>query len=133
VGHVRLLLDTHCWLWLKLDPTRLPSPLRRRLSGDPATLALSAASVLEIAIKHAAGKLKLEGTPADLVDGLLDDGVSALPIAAAHALQVGRLPTLHRDPFDRLLVAQAIIEGLTVVSADPRVLAYDVRKIDARK
>ena len=128
-----LLLDTHCWLWLKLDPTRLPSPLRRRLSGNPGNLNLSSASVIEIAIKHADGKLKLDGTPADLVNALLEDGVNPLPIAAAHALQLGRLPALHRDPFDRLLIAQAIVEGLTVVSADPRVLAYDVRKVDARK
>ena len=86
-----------------------------------------------VAIKHAVGKLKLDGTPADLVDAWLDDGVIPLPITPAHAVQLGRLPARHRDPFDRLLIAQAIIEGLTVVSADPRVLAYDVRKIDARK
>ena len=128
-----LLLDTHCWVWLKFESTRLPSPLRRKLISNPAALVLSSASVIEIAIKHAAGKLKLEGTPADFVEQLLEDGVNALPIAPAHALQFGRLPALHRDPFDRLLVAQAIVEGLTVVSADPRVLAYDVRKIDARK
>ena len=130
---MRLLLDTHCWLWLKLDPTRLPSPVRRRLSGNPVNLALSTVCVLEIAIKHAAGRLKLEGTAATLVDELLADGVDVLPIASAHAWQVGRLPPLHRDPFDRLLIAQALVEGLTVVSADPRVLAYNVRKIDARK
>lgn len=128
-----LILDTHCWIWLKFESTRLPSPLRRRLVSNPAGLMLSSASVIEIAIKHAVGKLKLEGTPADLVNALLDDGVNPLPISSAHALQLGRLPALHRDPFDRLLIAQAIVEGLTVVSADPRVLAYDVRKIDARK
>jgi len=59
--------------------------------------------------------------------------VDVLLIASTHALQVGRLPALHRDPFDRLLIAQALVEGLTIVSADPRVLAYNVRKIDARK
>ena len=128
-----LILDTHCWIWLKFESTRLPSPLRRRLVSNPAHLVLSSASVIEIAIKHAAGKLKIDGTPADLVNTLLDDGVNPLPIAPAHALQLGRLPALHRDPFDRLLVAQAIVEELTVVSADPRVLAYDARKIDARK
>jgi PIN domain nuclease of toxin-antitoxin system len=130
---VTLLLDTHCWIWLKFESSRLPSPLRRKLVSNPAHLVLSSASVIEIAIKHAAGKLKIDGTPADLVNTLLDDGVNPLPIAPAHALQLGRLPALHRDPFDRLLVAHAIVEGLTVVSADPRVLAYDARKIDARK
>ncbi len=88
---------------------------------------------MKSAIKHAAGKLKLDGNAGGSGQQLLDDGVNALPISAAHALQLGRLPALHRDPFDRLLVAQAIVEGLTVVSADPRVLAYNVRKIDARK
>jgi PIN domain nuclease of toxin-antitoxin system len=132
MGALRLLLDTHCWLWLKLDPTRLPSPLRRRLIGNPAQLVLSSASVLEIVVKHASGKLRLEGTPADLVAELLDDGVSPLAITTAHALQLGRLPELHRDPFDRLLVAQAMTERLTIVSADPHVLSYDVAQIDAR-
>jgi PIN domain nuclease of toxin-antitoxin system len=60
---VRLLLDTHCWLWLKLDPARLPSALRRRLIGNPGRLVLSSASVMEIVIKHAVGKLRLAGTP----------------------------------------------------------------------
>ena len=77
--------------------------------------------------------MRLDGTPADLINALIDDGVNLQPITSVHALQLGRLPALHRDPFDRLLIAQAIVDGLTVVSADPRVLAYDVRKIDARK
>jgi PIN domain nuclease of toxin-antitoxin system len=130
---VRLLLDTHCWLWLKLDPARLPSALRRRLIGNPGRLVLSSASVMEIVIKHAVGKLRLAGTPADLIAELLDDGVEPLAITTPHALQLGRLPELHRDPFDRLLIAQAMTERLTVVSGDPHVLAYEVAQIDARK
>ena len=127
-----LLLDTHCWLWLKFESDRFSSPLRRRIVRDPARLILSSVCLLEIVVKHASGKLRLEGTPADLMSEVLEDGVTALAMTGAHALQLGRLPPLHRDPFDRLLVAQAISEGLTIVSADPQVLAYDVPQIDAR-
>ena len=130
---MRLLLDTHCWLWLKVESGRFPSLLRRRIVKDPARLILSSVCVMEIVIKHASGKLRLGGTPADLIAELLEDGVTALAMTSAHALQLGRLPPLHRDPFDRLLVAQAISEGLTIVSADPQLLAYDVAHIDARK
>ncbi len=128
-----LLLDTHCWLWLKDDPSRLPSPLRRRLERDPEDLLLSSASVLEIAIKVSTGKLRLGASPEQLVNVLTEDGVELLDLTADHALRMLALPPLHRDPFDRLLVAQAQWEGATLVSADPQVLAYDVKKIDARK
>jgi PIN domain nuclease of toxin-antitoxin system len=127
------LLDTHCWLWLKDDPARLPSPLRRRLLRDPAALVLSSACVMEVAIKYGIGKLKLSVGPAALTAELLEDGVRALSATIDHALRMAMLPPLHRDPFDRLLVAQAQVEGYTLVSADPHVLAYDVRTIDARK
>jgi PIN domain nuclease of toxin-antitoxin system len=133
VGILRLLLDTHCWLWLKQDPARLPSPLRRRIVRDPARLVLSVASVMEIGIKQATGRLKLSDDPARLVSELVDDGVVALVVTVEHALRMATLPPLHRDPFDRLLVAQAQVEGLTLVSADANVLAYDVASIDARK
>lgn len=129
---MRWLLDTHCWLWLKDDPGRLPSPLRRRIVRDPARLVLSAVSVMEIAVKHAAGRLRLSDDPARLVAELLEDGVSPLAATVEHALRMAALPPHHRDPFDRLLVAQAQVEGLTLVSADPNVLAYDVGTIDAR-
>ena len=128
-----LLLDTQCWIWLKEDPARLPSPLRRRLLRDPTALVLSSASVMEIGIKHAVGKLRLEGGPARLVTELLEDGAIPLSATIEHALRMASLPLLHRDPFDRLLVAQAQVEGFTLVSADPNVLRYDVKTLDARK
>ena len=128
-----LLLDTHCWLWLKAEPERLPSPLRRRLLRDSAKLVLSAACIMEIAIKHAAGRLTLQDAPANLVAALLDDGVQPLDATLAHALRLATLPAHHRDPFDRLLIAQALTEGFTLVTADPQILAYDVLTIDARK
>lgn len=133
MGPLRLLLDTHCWLWLKEDPARLPSPLRRRIVRDPRKLVLSVASVMEIGIKLANGRLRLSDDPGRLVAELIEDGVVPLAVTVEHALRMASLPPLHRDPFDRLLVAQAQVEGLTLVSADPGVLAYDVASIDARK
>lgn len=128
-----LLLDTHCWVWLKTEPERLPSPVRRRITRDPAKLVLSSICVLEICIKHAAGRLTLKHSPAHLVARILEDGVVALGATVDHALKVADLPAIHRDPFDRLLVAQALVEGLTLVTADANVLAYGVPSIDARK
>jgi PIN domain nuclease of toxin-antitoxin system len=133
VGLLKLLLDTHCWIWLKSDSSRLPSPLRRRLVRDPARLVLSAASVMEIVVKHAAGRLRLDMGPDRLVADVMADGVASLGITAEHALRLATLPAYHRDPFDRLLVAQAQVEGFTLVSADADVLSYDVPTIDARK
>jgi PIN domain nuclease of toxin-antitoxin system len=130
---VKYLLDTHCWLWLKFDSGRLPSPLRRRLLRDPGQLVLSSVCVLEIVLKQASGKLFLSGGTHQFVGELLDEGVRTLEAGVEHMLRLGALPPRHRDPFDRLLVAQAMVEGLTLVSADPHVLAYDATMLDARK
>ena len=131
---MKLLLDTHCWLWLKFDSARIPSPIRRRLTRRPEELVLSSVSVLEMIIKEASGKLTLSGGDvASLVSELLDDGVGVLNAEIPHMLRLATLPARHRDPFDRLLVAQAVVEGLTLVTADPHVLAYDAPLIDIRK
>jgi PIN domain nuclease of toxin-antitoxin system len=129
---VKLLLDTHCWLWLKFDVSRFPSPVRRRLK--PEQLVLSSVAVMEMIIKQGTGKLTLTGGDVQsLVTELVDDGVAVLDASVPHMLRLASLPARHRDPFDRLLVAQALVEGLTLVSADPQVLAYDVSTLDARK
>lgn len=133
MGLLKFLLDTHCWLWLKDDWSRLPSPVRRRILRDPAELVLSAVSVIEIGIKHAAGRLKLDSSPDRFVDELKAEGAALLNVTVEHVLRMASLPLHHQDPFDRLLVAQAQVEGLTLVSADPNVLAYDVAALDARK
>jgi PIN domain nuclease of toxin-antitoxin system len=134
MGRVKLLLDTHCWIWLKADSSRLPSPVRRRLLRNPGELVLSSVCVLEIVVKQAAGKLTLgAGGPQQFVAELLDDGVQTIDVGVEHVLQLSFLPPLHRDPLDRLLVSQAIVEGLMLVSADPQVLAYDVKSLDARR
>lgn len=123
---MRLLLDTHIWLWLLGDVDRLPLDVVGALS-DADDLVLSAASVWEVTIKHSLGKLPSPVPLAELVaTSYRSAGMQPLPIEAKHAVAVANLPGLHRDPFDRLLVAQARVEGLTLVTADLQVQAYDV-------
>lgn len=111
----------------------MPSPVRRKLASESAVLYLSAACVMEIAVKHSLGKLRLDMSLHEFVDGFTSNGVLAATIGIEHALAIGALPLLHRDPFDRTLIAQAKVDGLTLVTADPRILQYDVPAIDARK
>ncbi len=122
-----LLLDTQVWLWMQVSPERIISDVRDRLADGDVGLLLSAASSWEIAIKHALGKLALPEHPRDYVPSRMRSGtVTGLPVSHAHALQVATLPPHHRDPFDRLLVAQAQLEGLTLVTADRVLERYDV-------
>lgn len=127
------LVDTHVWLWMHAEPTRLGSRTRALL-GDPTNpLFVSVASAWEIAIKSALGKLAL-GMPAASwwSSRLVAVGALELAVAGEHACAVEALPPLHRDPFDRLLVAQANCVGLQLVTADDVVLAYPGRFVDAR-
>jgi PIN domain nuclease of toxin-antitoxin system len=121
---VRVLLDTHVFLWLQTEPERLGD--RLALVEDSATtLLLSAASSWEMAIKYALGRLPLPEPPARYVPTRMRAiGAEALPIEHPHALAVASLPPLHRDPFDRLLVAQATIAGVAILTADPAVAQY---------
>lgn len=122
-----LLLDTQCWLWMQAEPERLNEKTRELLVDPSQELALSAASSWEIAIKYALGKLPLPSTPGRYVpERLRADGIRPLPVSHVHALRVADLPLHHRDPFDRLLVAQAQCEQLTLVSADRILNRYDV-------
>ena len=130
---MKLLLDTHIWLWMKDDTDRIPSPVRRRLSRDSVSLYLSAACVMEISIKMSIGKLPMDVPVSEFIERLLSQGAIPLPVGLDHALASGALPLHHRDPFDRTLVAQARVEGMTLVTADPRILQYGVPSIDARK
>jgi PIN domain nuclease of toxin-antitoxin system len=123
---VRLLLDTHVWLWWMTHPERLAKHVYDVIS-DAQEVRLSAASVWEATIKHARGKLPLPVAITELVvASARDAGMTRLAIDDRHALAVADLPALHRDPFDRLLIAQALVEGLTLVTADEQVRAYDV-------
>lgn len=128
---MRALLDTHVWLWMLSEPERLGGALA--LIEDPASrLLLSAASSWEIAIKYALGRLPLPEPPSSYVpDRIRSSGVTPLPVEHAHALAVAELPAHHRDPFDRLLVAQARLEGVPIITADPHLRAYAVDLITA--
>lgn len=124
---MKLLLDTHVFLWLLTEPERLGEHLRT--VEDPANgMLLSAASSWEIAIKVRLGRLELPDDPTRYVpDRMRAIGAEPLAVEHAHALEVAALPPLHRDPFDRLLVAQARHLGLTIMTADAAVARYDVR------
>ena len=119
----RLLVDTHALLWWLTDDGAL-SPTARDALADPANEPLvSAASVWEIAIKRSLGKLT---APDDLPNRIADEGFAWLQVSAAHAWQVRDLPAHHRDPFDRLLIAQALVERLPIINADARLSDYGV-------
>ncbi len=127
----RLLLDTHAWLWWQMDDPRLGAAARRAIAGA-VEVRLSAASVWEMAIKAGLGKLTLPKDAA-IHEELLNDGFLPLPVDIAHSDLVRALPPLHRDPFDRMLIAQALAEGLTVVTADAGLAAYEVGVLDATR
>ncbi len=119
---MKLLLDTHLLLWAALQPARL-SPVARRLLSDLSNaLLFSAASLWELTIKR--GRDDVQVDPRLLRRGLLDNGYIELPVTGLHALAVGGLPALHKDPFDRILVAQAMVEGITLLTSDPLVGQY---------
>ncbi len=129
---MRLLLDTHVWLWMIAEPDRLGREAHGILEDASSALVFSAASAWEIAIKWRLGRLTLPEPPRDFVPRcLVRDGIRSLPVESHHALAVAELPDHHRDPFDRLLVAQARAEGLTLLTADRALEAYDVAVMSA--
>jgi len=121
---MRLLLDTHLLVWAMGSPERLPVGLAPMLE-DPSHMPFfSVASLWELVIKQALGRPDFTVQPAVLRRALLDGGWQELPIEAPHALAVAALPPLHRDPFDRLLLAQASVEGLLLITADQQLAQY---------
>lgn len=129
---MRILLDTHCWLWMLAEPERLKEGSRRLLAAEENELFLSAASAWEIAIKFSIGRLRLPGDPAALVPAwLAKSRTSALAVEHDHALRVATLPPHHRDPFDRMLVSQAQIERLPIMTSDKQFASYDVELLPA--
>lgn len=124
---MRILVDTQCFLWSYLDASRLSDAAKNVLMGRADELFFSAASSWEIAIKAGIGKLRLPEPPEEYVPPrIIRAGMTALDVTHAHALRVYGLPPLHKDPFDRLLVAQAEVEGLTVLTTDPQIGRYSV-------
>jgi PIN domain nuclease of toxin-antitoxin system len=120
---MELLLDTHAFLWWDSQDPRLPEILRSAIESSTNTVYVSAATVWEIAIKKASGKLIFGQSVARAIE---QQGFQAIPITIDHAERAGSLPPLHRDPFDRLLVAQAQMEGLVLVTVDEQILRYQV-------
>ena len=124
-----LLLDTHVLLWALGDPGRLAPAVRAEIESSDSNVFVSAATGWEIAIKRALGKLE---APDDLEDQLQQKRFTELPVHLRHVAALARLPPLHRDPFDRMLVAQCLCDDLIVVSQDAHVLAYPVKSLRAQ-
>jgi PIN domain nuclease of toxin-antitoxin system len=121
---MRLLLDTHVLLWAAYLPERLPAGAAALLSDAANELLFSAASIWEVAIKSGLGREDFDADPHVLRRELLDNGYTELVITGAHTAGVAGLPDIHRDPFDRLLVSQARLEGITLLTADTKVAEY---------
>jgi len=125
---MRLLLDTHVFLWWLEGSERLAPPTETLLTDPTTTVVVSAASIWEIEIKRSLGRLT---APDDVLEQVPANSFDLLPISGGHAVAAARLPRHHDDPFDRMLVAQAIAEGLTLVTRDARMADYQVGLLSA--
>jgi len=123
---MKFLLDTHVLLWAAGNSERLSVEVQDLLSNPENELFFSAASLWEIAIKHSLGRDDFRVSARLLRRGLLDNGYIELPINSEHAVSIDSLPMIHKDPFDRMLVAQAIVEGIMLLTADSLVAQYPV-------
>lgn len=130
---MRILLDTNVVIWMVENPDALQPDVVDLILADSTVLVLSAVVPWEVAIKWRAGKLALPEHPRDWVRRLAREfGVERLPVTEAHVTQVADLPAHHKDPFDRLLIAQAQVEGVPIVTADRNFARYDVEVVAAR-
>lgn len=121
---MNLLVDTHLLLWAAGEPEKLSAEARGRLDDPDTTLWFSAASLWEVTIKHGLGREDFRIEPRRLRRGLIDNGWRELPVTGEHAVAVADLPPIHKDPFDRMLLAQAYVEGLTLITSDEVVAQY---------
>lgn len=121
---MKLLLDTHVLLWAAGEPKRLSRRARALLSDSDNELLFSVASLWEVAIKRGLGRSDFQVDARLLRRGLLDNGYNELPIVSEHVVATESLPAIHEDPFDRVLVAQATVEGVTLLTTDPLVAQY---------
>lgn len=121
---MRLLVDTHVLLWAAAEPERLPPSFRDRLESPESEVLFSAASIWELAIKMQIGRLSLAVTPVQIARTAVERGFDELPVRAVHAAGVRRLPPHHRDPFDRLLIAQALHEPARFLTVDRTLATY---------
>lgn len=126
----RLLLDTNVLIWTVSEDDQISTRARRVIASSTSALFVSVVSVWELALKHQAGKLRFEGPLEEILDQILYHSPwTILPMSAEHLLPLATLPMLHKDPFDRLLIAQARHEGMTIVTSDETIPKYDVRTI----
>lgn len=121
---MRLLLDTHVLVWMTSESRRLSADARNLLGDPDNELLYSVVSLWELAIKYGLRRTEILLDPRAMRRELLDSGFVELDVTGEHVVAIGRLPPLHRDPFDRLLIAQSIIEGITLITADPIVARY---------
>ncbi|MGF7008795.1 type II toxin-antitoxin system VapC family toxin [Aminobacter sp. BE322] len=121
---MKLLLDTHLLLWAAGEPEKLPPAAIAEIENGDNALLFSAASLWEVAIKRGLGRADFTVDPRLLRRGLLDNGYHELPVTSEHAAAVDGLPPIHKDPFDRILIAQSIVEGVTLLSVDELVAQY---------
>ena len=128
---MKLLLDTHLLLWAAVEPQRLTKPARALLENPDNELLFSAISLWEVAIKNSLGRPDFHLDARLLRRGLLDNGYTELPVTSEHTVATSDLPQIHKDPFDRLLVAQALVEGILLLTVDPLVAKYPgpIRKL----
>jgi PIN domain nuclease of toxin-antitoxin system len=131
---MKFLLDTNVVLWSATGDARLNSHAIQLINSTESQTFFSSVSTWEIAIKHAHGTLSLHRDPAELVRRMIEDlQLQTLDITHRHALEAGRLPLHHRDPFDRMLVAQARVEGMTLLTSDRHLKKYQVEQIYSRR
>lgn len=121
---MKLLLDTHLLLWAAGDPAKLSVTARKLLAASDNELLFSAASIWEVAIKHDLGRDDFRVDPRVLRRGLLENAYAELSVTSEHAVVVDGLVPIHHDPFDRILVAQAMVEGITLLTTDPQIARY---------
>jgi PIN domain nuclease of toxin-antitoxin system len=121
---VKLLLDTHLLLWAAAKPGRLSTAARRLIEAPENELFFSAVSLWEIAIKRSLGRKDFKADARLLRRGLLDNGYQELPMVSEHAVAIDNLPPIHKDPFDRMLITQAMVEGITLLTVDATLAQY---------
>ena len=128
---MKFLLDTHLLLWTFFEPKKLSVQARILLESRQNKLVFSTVALWEIGIKRGLGKKEFQVDPRILRRALLDDDYEELPVFGQHALEVDSLPHLHKDPFDRILITQAMVEGITLLTADPTIAKYPgpIRKV----
>lgn len=127
---MRLILDTCAFLWLSMEPTRLPPSVRRIVESRSSVLLLSVSSIWEIGIKWGLGSLALPARPRDFITEAIDCYyLTVLPVSRDHALHAAELPRYHGDPFDRMLIAQSMVEGVPIATPDSHFGKYPVQTV----